>query len=132
MKAHLRRGHEHEVIITQWSEKRSIIVYKNLYSDRNNKFVSNRNVDIVLRKGILPTFYMVMHPRNNFNPSEPEKPLFRDSTETDLYSERMTVNLERIVLFHNSITMKHLNQENIQIHSSPCKFLTRGDNSLEF
>ena len=74
----------------------------------------------------------VMYPRNSFSPSEPEKPLFGDSTETDLYSERITVNLENIVIFHNLIAMKHLNQGNIQKHSSPCKFLTRGDNSHEF
>ena len=86
----------------------------------------------MVRKGILPTFYIVMYPRNTINPSEPEKPLFGDSTETDLYSERITVNLESIVIFHNLITMKHLNQENIQKHSSPCKFLTRGNNSPEF
>ena len=120
-----RGGHEREFLVTQWSEESSIIVYQKLFSDRNNKFVTNRNFDIIFRRRILLTFYMVMYPRDTFNPSEPEKPLFRDSTETDLYSERITVNLENIVIFHNMIIMKHLNQENIKKHSSPCKFLTR-------
>ena len=35
-----RGGHEREVVNTQGSEKRSKIVHKNLYSDRNNEFVS--------------------------------------------------------------------------------------------
>ena len=98
-------------MVTQWSEESSIIVYQKLFSDRNNKFVTNRNFDIIFRRRILLTFYMVMYPRDTFNPSEPEKPLFRDSTETDLYSERITVNLENIVIFHNMIIMKHLNRE---------------------
>ena len=28
-----------------------------------------------------------MYSRNTINPSEPEKPMFGDNTETDLYSE---------------------------------------------
>ena len=73
-----------------------------------------------------------MYQKNNINPSVPEKPSFGENTETDLYSEKITVNFESIVIFHNMIIMKYLNQENFQKHNSPCNFLTRGDNSHEF
>ena len=49
LKESLRGGHEREVMITQWSEKRSIIVYNNLYSDRNNNLYQIINVDFIYR-----------------------------------------------------------------------------------
>ena len=84
-KEFLRGGHEHEVI-----EKRSIIVYKNLYSDSNKKFVSIENVDFIHRKGILPTFYVVIYLGNNLIHQSQKSHCLGDNTKPDLYSERVT------------------------------------------
>ena len=75
-KEFLCEGHECEVLVTQWSEKPSIIACRNLYSDSNNIFASIEIVNFINRKGIFPTFYMVMYLRNNLiQQPEPEKPL---------------------------------------------------------
>ena len=62
---YLRGGHEREVMITQWSVKRSIIVYKTYIQIRIINLYQIEISILYSEREFLPTFYMVMYPRNN-------------------------------------------------------------------